>query len=217
MRDPFDPTRALETSSEVASTLASQGTVVVRQSKDWTEVFTDLETASRFTVSTADGQPLWVAGEISSGFLGVIARLFLKAARPFTLDVRTRAGECVMRIQRPWRFWFSHVDVFDGAGHPLGEVQERFAFFSRLYELRDPSGNVLASLVGPMFRPWTFLVRVGGVDAGQISKKWAGLGRELFTDADTYGLEFKDTTPGVRALMLAATFLIDFRHFEHRG
>lgn len=216
MSDLFSAGAAMETSSPVAATLAREGTVIVRQAKSWTEVFTDLETASRFSVSTPDGRDLWAAAEISRGFLGVVARMFLKSARPFTMELRAKDGSVAMRIQRPWRFFFSHVDVFTGDGAALGEVQERWAWFSRLYELRDPTGRVLASLVGPMFRPWTFLVKIDGNEVGQISKKWSGLGREMFTDADTYGLSFQSTTPGVRALMLAATFLIDFRHFEHK-
>ncbi len=216
MQDLFDGGGALEASSAVSSTLAGEGTVIVKQAKSWTEVFTDLETVSRFSVSTPDGRELWAAAEISQGFLGVIARWFLKSARPFTMELRARDGSVAMRIQRPWRFFFSHVDVFTGDGAPLGEVQERWGWFTRLYELKDPSGNVLASLVGPLFRPWTFLVKIDGKEVAQISKKWSGLGREMFTDADTYGLTFQGTTPGVRALMLAATFLIDFRHFEHK-
>ncbi len=157
------------------------------------------------------------AAELSTGFAGFLARMFLKSSRPFTLEVRSRDGGVVMRIQRPWRFWLSRVDVFDGAGTAYGAVQERFTFFSRHYDLLDTAGEVVASLVGPMFRPWTFHVRIGGADVGQISKKWAGLGREMFTDADTYGLTFQTTSPLVRTLMLAGTFLIDFRHFEHKS
>ena len=53
---------------------------------------------------------------------------------------------------------------------------------------------------------------------GRITKKWSGLLREAFTDADTFGVEMGPAMdPRLRPLMVAATFLIDFLYFEDRG
>lgn len=46
----------------------------------------------------------------------------------------------------------------------------------------------------------------------QVTKKWAGLGKELFTSADNYALEISDSVPkndSVRPLILAAVMCID--------
>jgi uncharacterized protein YxjI len=45
-----------------------------------------------------------------------------------------------------------------------------------------------------------------------VSKKWAGLGKELFTTADNYMLSIRETVPvqgPVRLLILAAVMCID--------
>jgi len=75
----------------------------------------------------------------------------------------------------------------------------------------DPHGNLQLTLR----RPWTFRIMVGGHEVGKISKKWSGLLKEAFTDADSFGLEMGPSmSPTLRTLAMAATFLIDFLYFE---
>jgi len=59
------------------------------------------------------------------------------------------------------------------------------------------------------------LSRDGGTQVGKISKKWSGLLREAFTDADNFGISFPvDLDVRMKAVMLGACFLIDFMFFE---
>jgi hypothetical protein len=54
-----------------------------------------------------------------------------------------------------------------------------------------------------------------GMEIGHIKKKWSGLAKEFFTDADNFGVSFSpDLALHVKALILAAVFLIDFMYFE---
>ena len=57
-----------------------------------------------------------------------------------------------------------------------------------------------------------------GVEVGRISKKWGGAMKEVFTDADNFGVQFPaEWEPPLKALFLGAVFLIDFVHFENKG
>ena len=52
----------------------------------------------------------------------------------------------------------------------------------------------------------------GNNELAKVSKKWAGLGKELFTSADNYMLEISDEVPPdnpVRQLILGAVMCID--------
>lgn len=50
---------------------------------------------------------------------------------------------------------------------------------------------------------------------GKITKQWSGIGREMFTDAQNFGLTFPiDLDVKMKATLLGATFLIDFMYFE---
>ncbi|CCD62929.1 Phospholipid scramblase [Caenorhabditis elegans] len=53
---------------------------------------------------------------------------------------------------------------------------------------------------------------------GAITKKWGGIIREAYTDADTFAVTFPaDLDVKAKALLLATTFVIDFAEFESSG
>jgi hypothetical protein len=63
------------------------------------------------------------------------------------------------------------------------------------------------------WKGWNFqLLDANGGELGVITKKWAGIGRELFTSADNYMISLSDAT-GIHAgnvvLLLAAGLAID--------
>jgi len=53
------------------------------------------------------------------------------------------------------------------------------------------------------------VVSLTGEKIGKISKQWSGLAREIFTDADFFGINFPlDLDVRMKAVLLGATFLI---------
>lgn len=197
--------------------LARAPSLVVSQQKEMLEVFTDFETTNRYSIQLPDGQLAMFAGETGAGAMAFLTRSFLKAKRPFTMKLTDPQGNVQLTLRRPWNWFFSELHVFDGVGTKVGMIDQTFAVFSRRFVVTDASGTELAQLHGPFFRPWTFRVVVGGQDVGKISKKWSGLLKEAFSDADNFGVEFGPAmSPALRTLVLAATFLIDFLYFEDR-
>jgi hypothetical protein len=70
-----------------------------------------------------------------------LLRLFLKALRPFTLVVLTEDGEVVLRVIRPFRFYFHRAEIVDSQGQSLGVIQKRFSLLRRIYSVLDSSGK----------------------------------------------------------------------------
>lgn len=195
--------------------LAQTPSLVVKQQKEMLEVFTSFESKNRYLVQLPDGQPAFYAAEVGEGAGAFFMRSFLKNSRPFTMQLLDPHGNINLSLKRPWTWFFSEMHVTDAQGQVVGSLHQKFKFFGRLFEVADASGQVVAEIQGPMFRPWTFKVIVAGHEVGQISKKWSGLLKEAFTDADTFGVQFGPSMPpNHRALVLAATFLIDFLYFE---
>lgn len=64
------------------------------------------------------------------------------------------------------------------------------------------------------------MVSLTGETVGKISKQWSGLAREIFTDADFFGITFPmDLDVRMKAVLLGATFLIVSTYggmYEHR-
>lgn len=186
-------------------------TLAVRQQTEWVEVLANFETQNRYVVCDAEGQELLYAAEHS----GVVGRMFLQSSRPFTIDVLDAQGMRLLRLKRPWRLYFHQVTVLDGDEQPLGSVVRRFSLARRIYSVLDADGAELVRLFGPVLHPWTFRILEDGREVGSIRKRWSGLGKEAFTDADNFGVEMPaEMAPSTKALLLGAVFLIDYVHFE---
>ncbi len=195
--------------------LLSISSLVVTQQKEWGEILTGFETKNRYTISDISGSRLYLAAEEAGSTL---LRWFLKALRPFTIAVLTEDGQVVLRVMRPFRFYFHRAEVVDSHGKKLGVIERRFSILRRIYSVFNSSGEEVFQLFGPILHPWTFQIRNDGVDYGKITKKWSGLMKEGFTDADNFAVMFPaEWDVKLKALFLGAVFLIDFVHFENKG
>ena len=194
--------------------VTSGGRLLVRQSKEWVEILSGFETGNRYAIH-ADGRQVGWAAEERGGLMTMLLRVVLRYMRPLSLRVYSQDKAELARGDKSFSFYFHEMAVTEG-GQRLGSVQRKFAILKRLFEVRDASGALVATIVSPLFRIWTFKVMIDGAEVGRISKKWGGGLREIFTDADTFGVEFSETdlNATARKLLLFATFLIDFTCFE---
>lgn len=195
--------------------LLEHDVVAVMQKKEWGEILTGFEGVNKYVVLDSGGNELYAAIEEGGNFF---LRLWLKALRPFEISIRDWAGEQLLRIKRPFRFYFHEVEIYGGGGEMLGRVVRKFSWLRRVYSVLDANGGELFELFGPLLHPWTFEIRQDGRAVGMITKKWSSIGKEMFSDADNFGIEF----PGgsdvqVRSVLMGAVFLIDFAHFENKG
>ena len=197
--------------------LAAVSEVVIIQEKELGEALTGFERKNRYAVRDPAGSKLYTAVETGNSWIG---RQFLKANRPFTVELSdpfdADVTSSVLRVERPFRWYFHEVSVTDASGRLLGSLRREFSLLQRIYSVTMPSGDKSYSLFGRLLRPWTFEIRKHGQPGGMIRKKWGGVFREAVTDADTFSLEF-DPSMNVdeKAFFLGAVFLIDFVHFEH--
>ena len=194
--------------------LSKHGELIVKQEVEHLEVFSGLETQNRYSVSTPDGDHLLYAYE-ESGFL---SRILLKKHRPLSINFLDNGKELVLTASRSF-FWFlSHLHIRDGSGRTIGSLRRRLTILSRLFELEDSTGKPIAEIRGPLLRPHTFMIYKSGEEIGRIAKKWSGIGREMFTDADTFRVQI-DTSKADRdfaMLMLASAIAVDLDFFEGR-
>lgn len=191
----------------------------IQQETEWAELFSNFETRNRYLISAPSSELVLHAAEHDGGgLMSFLGRSMLQAMRPFEMTVVTAMGETVLRLKRPWRWMFAMLEVRDAQGTVLGRIQRRFHFFRRLYDVLDARGSRLAQIRGPLLKPWTFFIERDGLELGAIRKQWSGIGKEMFSTADNFGVELSsrmDST--LRRLVLGATFLIDFVHFEKQN
>jgi uncharacterized protein YxjI len=190
----------------------------VRQRKRWLEILTSFDAKNTYAVYDEAGNPVFNVQEQGGGFGNFLKRLFLRSMRPFRSNVEDlTAGTQLLSLRRPFRFIFHRLEVSTPDGKLLGALQKRWTWFRRKYTVEGPGGEELATLFGPFFRPWTFKIMLPGQaqEVGLIQKKWSGLAKEMFTQADNFWIEFGEVTdPRLRAILFSATVLIDVVHFE---
>lgn len=195
--------------------------LTVRQRKNWMEIITSFDARNKYVVYDEQGNPVFNVEEQGSGFVSLMKRLFLRNMRPFTSHVEDLSGQGqLLTLKKPFRFIFHRLEVHDAAGNLVGAIQRRWTWFRRKYIIEGPDGQEVATLFGPFFRPWTFKIQLPGNEreVGLIQKKWSGLLKEAFSDADNFWVDFGAVNDErLRAVLFAATVLIDIVHFENRG
>lgn len=210
------PSLALVGPREIVARFAGYHRLSVRQRKRWWEILLSFEMRNSYDVYDQSQQPALRVQELGTGFGAFIKRVFLGPLRPFRAQVTDTAGQQgVLALHRPFRFIFHRLEVTTAAGERVGAIQRRWSWLRRIYVIEDAQGRVVADLFGPILRPWTFELRVDQQVQGIISKRWGGLVKEMFTDADNFGVDLaRVPDPQLRALAFAATVLIDVVHFE---
>lgn len=135
-----------------------------------------------------------------------------KRMTPFDITVRTPEGALVVRVKRGATFFRSVVEVFDEDGTRLGKFRQKMLSIGGSFQVLSPSDELLCELKGK-WTGWDFSFGLEGVEFGRVTKKWAGIGRELLTSADNYVLTISRDLPvdhPLRKLILAAVMCIDF-------
>ena len=192
--------------------LAQTEGLVINQKKEWGEILSGFETRNKYSVYNTAGEQLYYAAEVGGNFL---LRIFLKAWRPFEIAVVNPDNQTTLHLKSPFRFYFREITIYNATGQPLGYIRRNFSILRRKYSVCDIQGKEICELFGPLLHPWTFEIREGEQVFGKITKKWSGLLKEGFTDADNFGVTYPADWPDeIKVLLLGAVFLIDFVHFE---
>jgi uncharacterized protein YxjI len=146
--------------------------------------------------------------------LGFITKLFrftdYKRMTPFDIEIRTATGELTIQIKRGVTIFRSDIDVFDGGGRKIGVFKQKFFSFGGRFEVHDHQDKHLCTLQGK-WTGWDFKFNKDNKELANVSKKWAGLGKEFFTSADNYVINITDVAEEskLRPLLIAAVMCID--------
>lgn len=134
-----------------------------------------------------------------------------KRMTPFHVEIRTPAGEPVLSVKRGVSFFLSKVQVLDENDAVVGGFKQKFLSLGGKFEVRDDQDKPVCMLKGK-WTGWDFRFINGETEYAHVTKKWAGLGKELFTSADNYVLSISESVPAdhpIRELIMAAVMCID--------
>ncbi len=147
--------------------------------------------------------------------LGILTKLLrftdYKRMTPFDVQIKTPDGQPIVRIKRGISIFLSKVVVSDQDDNIIGGFKQKLFSIGGKFDVLDKNDKTIFKLEGK-WTGWDFRFKNGETEYAHVSKKWAGLGKELFTSADNYVLEISENVPkndDVRKLILAAVMCID--------
>lgn len=150
--------------------------------------------------------------EPSLGFFTKLLRFTdYKRMTPFDIQIRTPDGQRIVRIQRGISIFLSKVVVSDQDNNIIGGFKQKLFSIGGKFDVLDKNDQIICKLEG-IWTGWEFSFTDGKKEYAHVSKKWAGIGKELFTSADNYVLEISSDVPEndvIRKLILAAVICID--------
>ncbi|XP_025016586.1 phospholipid scramblase 2-like [Tetranychus urticae] len=148
--------------------------------------------------------------------------------RPFNMKIIDNEEREVLNIYRPLKCQgccfpccLQSMQV-TASGVVCGYIEQTWSLFEPKFKVCNSSGETVLR-IERSFCTFSFcgdvefkvLSHDGDTQIGCITKQWSGLARELFTDADHFGISFPmDLDVNIKAVLLGACFLIDFMYFE---
>ncbi len=157
-------------------------------------------------------QPLLECREPNLGFFTKMFRFTkYKTQTPFAIEVKDGVGQEVLRLTRGVSFFRSTVQVFDGRQALVGTFRQRVLNFGGKLDVLDADGQIICTVEGKI-TSFDYRFLRAGEQIALVTKKWMGLGKELFTSADNYVISIEPTVPAtdpIRAMIVAAALCID--------
>lgn len=146
------------------------------------------------------------------GFFSKLLRFTdYKRFTPFNVVVSTPEGQKVLSVRRGVSIFLSKVEVLDESDRVVGFFKQKLFSIGGKFDVLDAQEQVACTLKGK-WTSWDFRFVQGSAELAAVSKKWAGLGKELFTSADNYMLSIDPGVPANdqrRLLIVAAVMCID--------
>ncbi|OIN86996.1 MAG: RNAase [Alphaproteobacteria bacterium CG1_02_46_17] len=147
--------------------------------------------------------------------LGLFTKLLrftdFKRMTPFEIVISTPEGRKLLTVKRGISILHSNVEVLDENNRKIGSFNQKIFSIGGRFEVLSPAGQLLCMLQGNLIG-WSFKFLRKEQQIAEVSKKWAGIGKEFFTSSDNYVLQIDgnvESADPLRTLIFAAVMCID--------
>ncbi|XP_031632031.1 phospholipid scramblase 1-like, partial [Contarinia nasturtii] len=177
----------------------------------------DLRLGNRFVIKNAQNQNIikqifiyWAKEDANC-----LATFFLGSGRPFNMKILDNRHVEVLHLYCPAALGFTDsIEVSTSSGQIFGRIRQKYTLVYPNFKVKNHKNETILHIVGPAvkMRLGDVVIKVRSLndrEVGRISKRWSGLARESFTEADHFGISFPmDLDVRVIATLLGAVLLI---------
>lgn len=196
--------------------LEKQG-LIIQQRKELAELF-GVETRNKYEILDEQKNNLGFAAEQGGGLFALFARSFLGHWRKFEIHIFDRERQLMLKAFHPFRWFFQRLEIKDHQDNSLGYLQQRFAIFTKHFDIFDENDQLIYSVKSPFYKIWTFPFYQHDKEVAKVEKKWSGLVKEIFMDADNFHIDFGNVMETKhKQLVLCSAFFIDLQYFERKA
>lgn len=163
----------------------------------------------------ANQNQLGIAKEKPGAFVHILRFLVNKTLLPTVVHVYEGSDpenerNRLFSIRKKVALFRPVVNVEEPNGNVVGWFKSKAFSLGGAFRVFDAKGNEIALIKGD-WKGWNFKFTDNAKkEIGSITKKWAGIGKELFTSADNYMISLSEkTNPAHAVLLLAAGLAID--------
>lgn len=159
-----------------------------------------------------------IAKEEPGNFIKFLKLFIDKRLLPTKVNVYDEESkELLVSMKKPITLLRSKVVVTGRNGEEIGYFKSKIFSFGGGFRIYNSADVQFADVKGD-WKGWDFkLLNMTNNVIGTITKKWAGLGKELFTSADNYMLSLSDemeTNENDAAILIASGLAIDIIYKE---
>ena len=171
-----------------------------------------IELTNQYSVFDADGNTVGHVNQVGQSNVKKLLRLISSVDQFLThhFDITDASDALVMSITRPAKLFKSTVLINDSTGAELGRIVQENVF-GKIHFALEVGGLKIGAIKAENWRAWNFSIEdADGREVARITKKFAGLAREMFTTADSYVVEIHENlSQPLHSLVIAAALRID--------
>jgi len=171
-----------------------------------------IELTNQYSVFDSDGNTVGHVNQVGQSNVKKLLRRVssVDQFRTHHFDITDASDALVMSITRPAKLFKSTVLINDSTGAELGRIVQENVF-GKIHFALEVGGLKIGAIKAENWRAWNFSIEdADGREVARITKKFAGLAREIFTTADSYVVEIHENlSQPLHSLVIAAALSID--------
>ncbi|XP_061708216.1 uncharacterized protein LOC133518570 [Cydia pomonella] len=210
--------------------LIGVSTLQIQQTVELDDLISRVDSENRYIVRVPNGESLYLASEVSSQ----TQRCLCGSGRAFVMHLHDNTRQEALQMQRrlaaasccfPCRLQFApriclqEMKVITPPGDYIGRVQQQCTWVVPFYLVRDANDQVIFAVEGPAVMKRSALMLsefkiMTGDSLREVGKIAHGWDRELVSFTTTLSIPHNAVQPRHKALLLAASFLLEYTYFE---